>query len=176
MADFEAEQEMSSKKFILDATAGFRMIWFNQQHPNCVYLDKRPECEPDIIGDYRDLSRFKGETFRLAVFDPSHIIKSSGLHNENITRIYGSLNAETWQSDLKKAFSELWRVLANYGVLLFKWNTFSASSTEVLKLIPHEPLLCQVISNKQKKLNKKSRSRMVRTLWFAFMKIPENQK
>lgn len=49
---------MTEDKFILDATAGFRMMWFNKHHPNAIYLDQRPECEPDIVGDFRDLKQF----------------------------------------------------------------------------------------------------------------------
>jgi hypothetical protein len=59
-------------KFILDATAGFRMMWLNKKHPNTIYLDQRPECEPDIVGDFRDLKQFPDESFRLIVFDPQH--------------------------------------------------------------------------------------------------------
>lgn len=44
-------------KFILDATAGFRQMWFNKQHPNTVYLDQRPECEPDQIKTFRAATR-----------------------------------------------------------------------------------------------------------------------
>ncbi len=162
-----------SEKFILDATAGFRMMWFDKHHPNCLYLDERPECEPDIIGDYRNLSQFKDGQFKVILFDPPHIIKSNAVCNSNTLRAFGYLNAETWQSDLKKAFTELWRVLADYGVLIFKWNNCSISSAEVLKLIPFKPLVYNVSGQKQKKLNKKSSTRKLRTLWFCFMKIPE---
>jgi SAM-dependent methyltransferase len=163
-------------KFILDATAGFRMMWFNKTHPNCIYLDERAECEPDIIGDFRDLKQFEDNKFRVIVFDPPHIIKSNGICNQNTLREFGYLQSETWQSDLKQAFSELWRVLAPYGVLLFKWNNCSSSSVEVLKLIPHKPLFYNVSAQKQKKISEKSSTRKLRTMWFCFMKIPEGNK
>ena len=59
-----------TEKFILDATAGFRMMWFNKHHPNVTYLDQKPECEPDIIGDFRNLKDFADNSQRLIVFDP----------------------------------------------------------------------------------------------------------
>jgi hypothetical protein len=161
-----------NEKFILDATAGFRMMWFNKHHPNAIYLDQRPECEPDVIGDFRELSNFTNESFKLIVFDPPHIVKNEIVNNQNTLRVFGQLQPETWQSDLKRAFAECWRCLAPYGVLLFKWNNCSVSSPEVLKLIPEQPLFYNVISREQKKLNDKSSTRKLRTLWFCFMKIP----
>ena len=32
-----------SDKFILDACCGGRMMWFNKNHPNCLYIDIRKE-------------------------------------------------------------------------------------------------------------------------------------
>jgi len=36
---------MSEQKFILDATAGFRMMWFDKNHPYTVFMDKRTDEE-----------------------------------------------------------------------------------------------------------------------------------
>ena len=162
----------NSEKFILDATAGFRMMWYDKHHPNAVFLDQRAECEPDVIGNYTDLKDFADESFRLIVFDPPHLIKPESYANQSTLRRFGWLNAETWQSDMKKAFSELFRVLKPYGVLVFKWNNFSTSSTEILKLSPYPPLFYNVISRAQRKINDHSSARAERTLWFCFMKIP----
>ena len=162
-------------KFILDATAGFRMMWFNKHEPHTIYLDQRPECEPDIVGDFRDLKQFPDETFRLIVFDPPHLVKSDDVGNQNTLREFGFLKSETWQSDLKRAFTELWRVLSPFGILVFKWNNASVSSDKILNLIPIKPLFYNVISREQRKLNDNERTRKERTLWFCFMKI-ENEK
>ena len=70
---------VAKEKFILDATAGFRMMWFDKKHPNCIYLDQRPECEPDIVGDFKNLSQFPNGMFKLIIFDPPFWIRSS--HN-----------------------------------------------------------------------------------------------
>ena len=34
----------------------------------------------------------------------------------------GGYCRETWQSDLKRGFKECWRVLEDYGTLIFKWS------------------------------------------------------
>jgi len=163
---------MNNDKFILDATAGFRMMWFNKHHPNTIYLDERPECEPDIVGDFRDLKQFEDGTFRLIVFDPPHIIQDNVYGGSEIIHKYGALRAETWQSELQKGFIELWRVLANYGMLLFKWSNTHISSAEILKLAPVKPLFYQVA--KVGKL-KSCGDYKLKTLWFCFMKIPKSK-
>lgn len=168
------QQTPKKEKFILDATAGFRMMWFNKHHPNCIYLDQRPECEPDIVADFRDLRQFPDERFRLIVFDPPHEFRrnlESGSNSEIILR-YGWLNPETWQQELKEGFAELWRILKPYGILLFKWSNRSIPANELLRLAPCEPLFYQV--TKTEPLGR-SKNRHLKTLWFCFMKIPEEE-
>jgi len=157
-----------TEKFILDATAGFRMMWSNKKHPNTVYLDERYECEPDIVGDFRELKQFTDETFRLIVFDPPHIIRGTQYNSTGMLNDFGCLQPETWQVDLQKAFKELWRVLKPFGVLIFKWSTQQISTAKLKKFFPAEPLFYQVTSNKRRE---KSHSDY-QTLWFCFMKLP----
>lgn len=53
-------------KRILDATCGSRMIWFNKQHQDVVYMDNRQlsttlcdgrvlNINPDVVADFRDM-------------------------------------------------------------------------------------------------------------------------
>lgn len=155
---------MSKEKFILDATAGFRMMWFDKHHPNALYLDERPECEPDMVGDFRDLKQFPDETFRLIVFDPNHRVGTYGA--TGFAKSYGApLNPETWHSDFGKAFAEFMRVLTPFGILLFKWSTYRISVKTVLSCFPEKPLFGQVTTGHQQKKHSK-------TYWFCFMKIP----
>jgi SAM-dependent methyltransferase len=165
---------VTDEKFILDATAGFRMMWFNKHHPNTIYLDQRPECEPDIVGDFRDLKQFKDETFRLIVFDPPHIITSNENLNSNMRRDFGVLRPDTWKGDLVKAFAGLWRVLAPYGILIFKWCSQYRPSSEILDAIPQKPLFYQIQANMDRIVKNKKLSH-VQTSWFCFMKIPEEK-
>lgn len=173
------KKSCQENKFILDATAGFRMMWFNKHHPNAIYIDSRPECEPDIVGDFRNLTHIGDKSFRLVVFDPPHIFKSRKTSEMALTRDYGYLERETWQADLKQAFKELWRVLCDYGVLIFKWNTAHIASSEILKLIPETPLFYQISSSRNRitvLADRSEGSGHVKTLWFCFMKIPDEAK
>jgi len=160
-------------KFILDACCGPKFMWFNKNHPNVLYVDKRKEekgfikgrkegIQPDIVADFRDLP-FKDKRFKLVVWDVPHIKRKELLGN--ITKLYGALHPETWQSDLQKGFKECWRVLDDYGVLLFKFNDSNIKFKEVIKLFPVEPLFGQ-----------KTGHQTSTTKWFCFMKIPEFAK
>ena len=164
-------QEIEEKnKFILDACCGGRLFWFNKNHPNTIYIDNRirkaghdenrpnHHIEPDIIMDNRKMD-FPDKSFKLIVFDPPHLIgKPDGCR---MTKQYGCLNAETWQDDIKRGFNECWRVLEDYGVLIFKWNDASKKRAEVLRIIGKEPLFGHPNGSK------------IPTHWFCFMKIPE---
>jgi hypothetical protein len=160
-------------KFILDACCGGRLFWFNKNHPNTVYIDNRirekghdkhrpnHEIKPDILMDFKKME-FPDKSFKLVVFDPPHLFgKPDGC---DMTKKYGSLCPETWQDDIKRGFKECWRVLEDYGVLIFKWNESCISKEKVLKLIPIEPLFGHPPRSE------------VKTSWFCFMKIPEEKK
>lgn len=160
---------MGPEKFILDACCGGKMFWYNKHHPNTLYIDNNPrskgsiaerpnwECQPDMIMDFTKLE-FEDKKFKLVVWDPPHL-KSLGETSIMRTK-YGCLNAETWQYDLSKGFSECWRVLEDYGVLIFKWNEEEIELKDVLKLFKQEPLFGHITGSKSK------------TIWLCFMKIP----
>ena len=161
---------MKEEKIILDACCGGRMFWFNKNHPNTLYVDNRKtgsgfgynpghRVNPDILMDFRKL-KFSDNSFKLVVFDPPHLITDS--EETNMVKCYGRLDRNTWQKDIKKGFDECWRVLEDYGVLIFKWNEFSIKKKEVLEVIDKEPLFGHRIQSKTK------------THWFCFMKIPNN--
>jgi hypothetical protein len=87
-------------------------------------------------------------------------------------RDFGFLQPDSYSQELKTSFLELWRLLAQRGVLIFKWSTLYKSTDEILKLFPVSPLFGQVTAN----LNKTVKKEHVRTVWFCFMKIPEEAK
>lgn len=159
----------SKKKLILDACCGPKHFWFNKNHPYVIYMDirkrkkgffkyrKNVEINPDIVADFRHIP-FPDKTFKLVVFDPPHLLGKSKI---NIAKEYGFLNKKTWKKDIKQGFDECWRVLDDYGVLIFKWSETSIKRKEILEVIGKEPLFGHTI-----------RSR-VKTHWFCFMKIPE---
>jgi hypothetical protein len=158
-------------KFILDACCSVRAMWSNKQHPNTLYIDIRKEplgfgrkemIDPDIIMDFRKMD-FPDNKFKLVVFEPPHL-KTLG-ESSYFRKKFGCLNAETWQDDLKRGFSECWRVLEDYGVLIFKWSDNEVKFKEVLKLAPTKPLFYNTSNNKATSTTK----------WFCFMKIPVSQ-
>jgi len=163
-------------KFILDACCGSRMFWWNKQQPNTIFIDNNPrkaghnksrpnqECSPDIVMDNRKMD-FPDKSFKLVVFDPPHLIGNINNQDKcNMISCYGCLNAETWQDDIKRGFNECWRVLEDYGILIFKWNDASKKRAEILRIIGKEPLFGHPNGSK------------IPTHWFCFMKIPEQKQ
>lgn len=147
---------------ILDATAGSRMIWFDKQHPEVLYMDNRQltttlcdgrtlNINPDIIADFRDMP-FDDNTFYLVVFDPPHLLKVGD--NSWLAKKYGVLS-ENWQHDIKQGFKECMRVLKPNGVLIFKWNEEQVKLKDVLEAIEYKPLFG---------------NRRAKTHWLVFMK------
>ena len=163
---------MVYKKFILDACCGLKAFWFDKKHKNTIFIDKRIRekgfddfrpnfcVKPDIQMDFRNL-KFPDKSFKLVVMDPPHIISKE--ESFRMVRYYGSLNKETWKDDIKKGFDECWRVLDDYGVLVFKWNEASIKRKEVLEVLGRQPLFGHPNGSK------------IVTHWFTFMKIPEEE-
>ena len=168
-------------KFILDACCGGRMMWVNKNHPNTIYIDNRiaekghiqkgfnpnHEVKPDIVMDFRKMD-FLDKSFKLVVFDPPHLTSLG--ENSIMRKKFGCLVTETWQSDLERGFNECWRVLEDFGVLLFKWNDIEIPYKKVLSFIKVKPLFMNITAG-QKALKQKNR-----TYWFCFMKIPKENK
>ena len=163
-------------KFILDVTCGARGIWFNKNHPNTIYLDIRKrkkgfvhertnyEIKPDQVMDFRKLE-FPDKSFKMVIFDPPHL---KGIkENSWIGKKYGSLNSESWKYDIRKGFDECWRVLEDFGVLIFKWSVTNdgrkgrnISLKEVLEISPEQKIVGHTSGTKSN------------TFWISFMKIP----
>jgi len=159
-------------KFILDACCGGRMFWFDKNQKNTIFIDKRtfgPEvighgihqrvrkCLPDKIMDFRNLD-LPDSYFNLVVFDPPHLFLGENSHT---AKVYGSLDRKTWKEDLRKGFSECFRVLKEKGVLVFKWNEFNVPLKDVVALSEYRPLFGHKSGKAQK------------THWLCFMKLPQ---
>ena len=160
---------VADDKFILDACCGGRYFWFDKKQNNTVYIDKRIEAAghikrrvnhkvaPDIQADFKNLP-FKDETFYMVVFDPPHLMLGE---TSIVAKQYGRLIKDTWQDELEQGFNECWRVLKNYGTLIFKWNDFDIKKSDVLEVLGKDPLFGHCTNRSTEN-----------THWFTFMKIP----
>lgn len=129
---------------ILDATAGYRMMWFNKQRPDTVYMDLKRDVHPDIMGDFCHLP-FRDDVFDIVVFDPPHTSAGKG---GIFYQRFGALRASKFAPIIYRASRELFRVLKAKGVLLFKWNTHDYSLKRAIGLFPYPPLFGQKLSYK----------------------------
>ncbi len=159
---------------ILDATCGGRSIWLegNKDREDTLYVDIRGSyttkqsgrnysIEPDEVQDFRDLD-YEDGSFNVVVFDPPHLVKEGGMDNLSgyLENNYGALNKESWKEDIAQGFEELWKVLADKGVLVFKFADNDIYWSELVDLFPVNPLLGTTT---------KQRSNM-ETRWFVFYK------
>ena len=160
-------------KQVLDPCCGCKMMWFDKNDPRCFFADQRQgnldvsHCtknvgkkivSPDVIHDFRNMD-FKDESFWHIVFDPPHV-KNISLSSV-IGFSYGSLDKDTWRDDLRKGFSECFRVLKTNGTLIFKWNEIQIPLKEVLSLTKYKPLYGHRSGKK------------ALTHWVAFIKTEE---
>lgn len=150
---------------VLDPCCGSRMFWFDKNDQRCLFGDIREEshilCDgraleikPDMQIDFRNLP-FPDNTFKLVVFDPPHLEWAG--ESSWIGKKYGRLST-SWREDIKKGFSECFRVLDSFGVLIFKWSEIQIKVSEVLNLTEEKPLFGH-------RSGKKSN-----THWITFMK------
>lgn len=177
----------SAPKLILDACASHRRMWFSKNQANTVYLDIRDDEKlnedhlafekqrgrigkpwtpknPTLKGDFRKLN-FPDKTFKLIVFDPPHLqyLGETSIYKKK----FGKLCAETWPDDIKQGSRELWRILDDNGVLIFKWNNHDIPFKDVLALFPAKPLFGQITAGKH--------NHGAYTCWFTFMKITKER-
>lgn len=163
---------------ILDATCGSRMMWFDKDNHDALYVDKRREeiscgwdknnseskiiVKPDVMADFTNLP-FPDDTFYLVLFDPPHLRKISD--KAWIRKKYGVL-PDDWEPLIRDGFNECMRVLRPFGTLIFKWSENvqderGVSVRSVINAIGQTPLFgtrCGTSHN---------------TIWMTFMKEGE---
>ena len=154
--------KLEMDKLVLDACCGSRMFWFDRENENTIFMDNREledtlcdgrtlNVKPDIVADFRNMP-FNDESFYLVVFDPPHLVKVGD--SAWMAKKFGKLS-DNWQDDLRRGFSECFRVLKPNGTLIFKWNEEQIPLKYILELTEHQPLF----GNKRSK-----------THWVVFMK------
>lgn len=123
---------------ILDLSAGNRAIWFNKNHPLCIYLDKRDSVKPTVVCDTRAIPSSVGSGFDLVCWDPPH--KNCG-PNSNMSKVYGHHTTQEIIETIQKTSVEAYRVTKNGALMAFKWNSGDIKLLRVLELMPQwEPL------------------------------------
>lgn len=137
---------------VLDACCGGKAFWFDKEDGRAMFVDNRSGefpivresprspvvVSPDWCGSFTAMP-FPDATFYHVVFDPPHALESKTADTGNVAKTYGVLRGE-WREELRKGFSECFRVLRPGGTLIFKWNEIHIPVEEILKLTPHKPL------------------------------------
>jgi len=159
---------------ILDACCGPRSFYFDKNDPRVLFTDIRNETitvtdrsngkadgtrqiqiRPSAQVDFRAMP-FADETFSLVIFDPPHLLRAGD--KSWLAAKYGKLD-DTWQEDIKRGFAECFRVLKEYGTLVFKWSEVQIPLLDVLPLAAPQNA---VLGHKNPK--------KVGTHWILFMK------
>jgi len=149
------------------------MMWMNKKNQDVIFGDMRSETlnvtdrshgndsgtrtlriEPDTVIDFRALP-YQDCSFALVAFDPPHLLRAGP--KSWLAAKYGKMS-DNWRDDLRKGFEECFRVLAQDGVLVFKWNETQVKVGEVLSLVPISPLFGHISGRKGL------------THWLVFMK------
>lgn len=162
-------------KLILDVCCAARQFWFDKDNSNTVYCDIRKaqnivvgqgenrrvrKIRPDLVMDFRDL-KFENDTFQMVVFDPPHLFVGE---TSFTAASYGRLDRNTYQEDIRRGFSECFRVLKPKGTLIFKWNEYDVLIEDILKLCEYKPLFGHPSGKAQL------------THWITFMKLEDQKK
>jgi len=156
---------------ILDATAGFRGIWYQKKHPFVIFMDKRNEnitlkkgknggrikINPDIVSEWAR-APFPNNHFDMIIFDPPHILREEKLGI--LTKKYGCLQKSTYKHELENGIKKLFEILKPEGIFIFKWAESDIKIETVLKLFPYKPLFGSQTKSKG----------YTQTFWILFIK------
>ena len=167
---------------ILDATCGFRGIWYQKNHPFVTFMDRRKgtvkfensstlsrhrsyKINPEVVSEWKD-APFPDNHFDMVIFDPPHMIKKEKSKECNMMKPYGFLNEKTWRQDLKVGIKKLFDILKPEGIFVLKWCENSVRVEEILKLCPYPPMFGSNTKSKGKTQN----------FWILFIKYDINKK
>jgi len=138
---------MSLDHVILDPASGSRMMYFDKEDQRVLFGDIRQEshvlCDgraleikPAMLMDFAQLP-FADGSFKMVVFDPPHLLRAGPKSWQSAK--YGKLNVD-WREMLAKGFTECFRVLDDWGTLVFKWNETQIRVSEILALTDMKPV------------------------------------
>lgn len=116
---------------VLDLSAGNRAVWFDPAHPSATFLDIRPEVNPTIVCDTRNLPPEVGDGYDLIVFDPPHKNTVGG----NCGDDYGQWAMPHIRDTIERSAREAHRVSRPGALMAFKWNDHTLKVRTVLGLL-----------------------------------------
>ena len=116
---------------ILDLSAGKRMIWFDKNPADTIFVDLRSEVAPTVVADTRRLP-FESRIFDLIVFDPPHVNFGA---KSNFSRDYGHHTTENIRDIVARTAQEAYRVSVPDALMAFKWNDHDQKFDLVLTLM-----------------------------------------
>jgi len=168
---------------ILDATCGYKGIWYQKNHPFVTFIDMRKgftkntpgtkiknrrrfKLQPDVIVDWTKGVPFNNESFDMVIFDPPHLMKDKEALDSSLTLRYGRLDKSNYKEYLGKGINELFRVLKPEGVFILKWSESCVKVDEIIKLMPYPPLFGSNTKSKGHTAN----------FWIVFLKYNVNQE
>ena len=169
---------------ILDATCGFKGIWYQKNHPFVTFMDKRKErvkcisikdqrvshkrfynINPDIVSEWKD-APFPDNYFDMVIFDPPHLIINRDKKNLSaMDKEYGNLYKDNWRGVLREGIKKLFDILKPEGIFVLKWCENSAKVDEIIKLCPYPPMFGS---------NTKSKGH-TENFWILFLKYNVNK-
>jgi len=166
---------------ILDATCGFKGIWYQKHHPFVTFMDIRKgktgnskgtklknkryfKLNPDIISKWKD-APFPDNHFDIIIFDPPHLIIDRNKKKSTMMYRYGCLYKDNWKKILREGIKKLFDILKPEGVFILKWCENSVKIDEIIKLCPYPPLFGS---------NTKSKGH-TKNFWILFLKYNVNK-
>jgi hypothetical protein len=134
---------------ILDMSSGNRAMWFKKNHPMATYLDCRPQVNPSICCDTREMPPEVGDGYSLIVFDPPHVNFGK---NAEMSKTYGYHTTDEIRDIIRRSSQEAWRVSEPNALMAFKWNDHDQKLEKVLDLMSDwwEPLFGQLVVTRTK--------------------------
>ena len=169
---------------ILDATCGFKGIWYQKNHPFVTFMDKRSgkfrftdtnnytafndrtyKVNPDVVSTWEN-APFPDNYFDMIVFDPPHLIIDRNKKPPAMTQAYGYLFSDNWRMELKNGLKKLFELLKPEGIFILKWCENSVKVDEIIKLVPYPPLFGSNTKSKGHTAN----------FWIVFLKYDVNMK
>jgi len=174
---------MKENARVLDATASYRSMWKTKKSEGVLWIDIEPEIElaPDIVMDCTNTD-FEDGRFHTIFFDPPHNYghtKNTGVHQTPSRKIqkekWGNTgayygfdryhNKAELLSFIHKAQEEFKRILADDGILWFKWGELRITLDALLPIFKDWVLMTRF------EVAYRGEVKGCRTWWVALMKV-----